>query len=70
LHVNGIKRFHHPVVGDLNLNFERLDLAADSGLTVFTYTADSGSRDEAALRLLGSWAATPAASAAADLPDR
>jgi len=29
-HVNGVKRFHHPVAGDLSLNFERLDLAADN----------------------------------------
>jgi MmyB-like transcription regulator ligand binding domain len=46
------------LVGELNLNFERLDLAADSGLTIFTYTAEPGTRDEEALRLLGSWAAT------------
>jgi hypothetical protein len=57
-HLNGVKRFHHPAVGDLELNFERLDLAADDGLTVFTYTAEPGSRDAEALRLLGSWAAT------------
>jgi transcriptional regulator with XRE-family HTH domain len=64
-HINGIKRFHHPVVGELNLNFERLDVAADSGLTIFTYTAEPGSRDEEALRLLGSWAATDAQTGAA-----
>ena len=58
-HLNGVKHFHHPVVGQLSLNFERLDLAADSGLTIFTYTAEPGSRHEEALRLLGSWAATP-----------
>ncbi|MEA2150706.1 MAG: hypothetical protein QOD69_2536, partial [Solirubrobacteraceae bacterium] len=28
-HVNGVKHFHHPVVGELNLNSERMDLAAD-----------------------------------------
>jgi transcriptional regulator with XRE-family HTH domain len=55
---NGIKHFNHPVVGELSLNFERLELAADDGLTIFTYTADPGSRHEEALRLLGSWAAT------------
>ena len=59
-HLNGVKRFHHPVVGELSLNFERLELAADHGLTIFTYTAEPGTRDEEALRLLGSWAATPA----------
>jgi len=57
-HLNGVKHFHHPVVGEISLNFERLDFAADAGLTIFTYTADPGSRDEDALRLLGSWAAT------------
>jgi transcriptional regulator with XRE-family HTH domain len=57
-HLNGVKHFHHPVVGELHLNFERLDLAADSGLTLFAYTAEPGSRDEEVLRLLGSWAAT------------
>ena len=53
-----VKHFNHP--GELSLNFERLDLAADDGLTVFTYTAEPGSRHEEALRLPGSWAATEA----------
>src|SRR3954451_25188643 len=48
-HINGVKPFHHPVVGELSLNFERLDLAADTGLTIFTYTAEPGSRHEEAL---------------------
>ena len=58
LHNTGVKRFHHPVVGDLHLTYNRLDIAADPGLTLFTYTAEPGSRSEDALRLLGSWAAT------------
>ncbi len=58
-HLSGVKRFRHPVVGDISLNYERLDLAADGGLTLYTYTADPGSPSEQALRLLGSWAATP-----------
>ncbi len=57
-HNSGIKRFNHPVVGELDLSFNRLDLAADPGLTLFTYAAEPGSRSEEALRLLGSWAAT------------
>jgi hypothetical protein len=36
-----------------------MDLAADPGLTIFTYTAEPGSKSEEALNLLGSWAATP-----------
>ena len=57
-HNTGIKQFHHPVVGELSLSYNRMDLAADPGLTLFTYTAEPGTRSEDALRLLGSWAAT------------
>ena len=54
----GVKHFHHPEDGELSLSFNRLDLAADHGLTIFTYAAEPGSRSEEALKLLGSWAAT------------
>jgi transcriptional regulator with XRE-family HTH domain len=66
-HNTGVKHFNHPVVGELHLTFNRLDLAADPGLTIFTYAAEPGSRSEEALKLLGSWAATvdPAQSARA-----
>jgi transcriptional regulator with XRE-family HTH domain len=57
-HATAVKHFHHPVVGDLSLSFNRLDVAADHGLTLFTYAAEPGSRSEEALKLLGSWAAT------------
>jgi hypothetical protein len=57
-HNTGVKQFHHPVVGELSLSYNRLDLAADNGLTIFTYAAEPGSRSEEALKLLGSWAAT------------
>jgi MmyB-like transcription regulator ligand binding domain len=57
-HNTGVKNFHHPVVGELSLSFNRLDLAADQGLAIFTYAAEPGSRSEEALKLLGSWAAT------------
>jgi len=57
-HRTGVKRFHHPVVGDLTLAFEAMDLAADEGLRVSAYTAEPGSASEDALNLLASWAAT------------
>jgi transcriptional regulator with XRE-family HTH domain len=57
-HNTGVKYFRHPVVGELNLTYNRLDLAADPGLTLFTLTAEPGSRSEETLKLLGSWAAT------------
>jgi transcriptional regulator with XRE-family HTH domain len=66
-HNTGVKHFHHPEVGELHLSYNRLDLAADPGLTLFTYTAEPGSRSEEALKLLGSWAAT-AESAQVSLP--
>jgi transcriptional regulator with XRE-family HTH domain len=57
-HNTGVKHFHHPVVGELALTYNRMDLPADHGLTIFTYTAEPGSRSEETLKLLGSWAAT------------
>ena len=57
-HRTGVKRLHHPVVGDLSLTYEALDLAADAGLRISAYTAEPGSASEDALNLLASWAAT------------
>jgi transcriptional regulator with XRE-family HTH domain len=57
-HATAVKHFRHPVVGELSLSFNRLDVAADHGLTLFTYAPEPGSRSEEALKLLGSWAAT------------
>ena len=57
-HATAVKHFHHPAVGELSLSFNRLDIAADHGLTLFAYAAEPGSKSEQALNLLGSWAAT------------
>jgi transcriptional regulator with XRE-family HTH domain len=57
-HRAGVKRFHHPVVGELTLSFEALDLAADSGLRISAYTAEPGTPSDDALKLLATWAAT------------
>jgi transcriptional regulator with XRE-family HTH domain len=59
-HQTGIKRLHHPVVGELELSYEVMELSADAGLTVAVYSADPGSRSQEALDLLASWTATPA----------
>ena len=58
-HDTGIKRLHHPVVGDLELTYEAMELSADTGLTMFAFTAEPGSKSEQSLNLLASWAATP-----------
>jgi hypothetical protein len=47
-----------PIVGELTLAYEGLELAADPGLTLTIYTAEPGSPSEEALRLLASWAAS------------
>jgi len=57
-HRTGVKRFHHPVVGDLTLTYEALDLAADSGLRISAYSAEPGTASDDALKLLATWAAT------------
>lgn len=64
-HRTGLKRLRHPVVGDLELEYEAFELPADPGLTMFAYTAQPGSPTEERLKLLASWAASEAAVAAA-----
>lgn len=59
LHRTGTKRLHHPVVGDLTLAYEALDLPADPGLRINVYTPEPGSPDAESLALLASWAHTP-----------
>jgi transcriptional regulator with XRE-family HTH domain len=58
-HRTGSKRLRHPVVGELELAYEVMDVSADDGLTVSVYSAEPGSHSEEALALLGSWTATP-----------
>jgi transcriptional regulator with XRE-family HTH domain len=59
-HRSGTKRFHHPLVGDLTLAYEGLELPSDPGLTIVTYSAEPGSASEEVLRELGRWTATRA----------
>jgi transcriptional regulator with XRE-family HTH domain len=58
LHRTGRKQLHHPVAGDLELTYEALELPADAGLTMITYTAEPGSASQGALDFLASWAAS------------
>ena len=58
IHRTGTKMFHHPVVGDLSLTYEMMDLSADSGLALLAYTAEACSKSAEALDLLASWTAT------------
>jgi transcriptional regulator with XRE-family HTH domain len=69
-HRTGAKRFHHPVVGDLTLTYEMLELTADPGLQLLALSAEPGTPSQDALSLLGSWAATvqPAATHTSNQP--
>ncbi len=54
-HYTGTKRYHHPVIGDIELLFEALPIGPDQGLTLMVYPAAPGTPAAHALRLLASW---------------
>lgn len=52
---HGVKRMHHPLVGDLTLSFETFPLPDDQEQFLIIYHAEPGSPSADALRLLASW---------------
>jgi transcriptional regulator with XRE-family HTH domain len=56
---SGTQPFHHPLVGDLTLDYDALELPADPGQTIVAYTAEPDSPARQALDLLASWTPTP-----------
>jgi transcriptional regulator with XRE-family HTH domain len=54
-HRTGRKRFHHPLVGDLELDYEAFELPGDPGQRINVYSAPPDSVSDQALRLLASW---------------
>ncbi|MHA6739082.1 helix-turn-helix transcriptional regulator [Rhodococcus erythropolis] len=58
LHQSGTKRIKHPVVGLIEIDFDALELPADPGLVITTYSAEPGTPSADALTLLASWVAT------------
>jgi transcriptional regulator with XRE-family HTH domain len=54
-HRTGTKRLHHPLVGDLTLDFEAFDLPGDEGQRLNVYTAPPDSPTAQALDMLASW---------------
>ncbi|MFI9719400.1 helix-turn-helix domain-containing protein [Streptomyces sp. NPDC052396] len=56
----GVKEFHHPLVGPMLLSFQMLRLPGSGGQGLLAYSAEPGSPSEAALRLLGSLLRTSA----------
>lgn len=51
----GTKAYHHPLVGDLTVNYQALTPSADPDQVLIVYTTAAGSADETALRLLANW---------------
>jgi hypothetical protein len=54
-HRTGRKRFPHPLVGDLELDYEAFELTGDPGQRINVYTAPPDSASEQVLHLLASW---------------
>ncbi len=62
-HRSGTKRLHHPLVGDIELDYEAFELPGDEDQRLNVYTAAPDTPAAEALALLGSWNAhepTPA----------
>ncbi|MCX4782297.1 helix-turn-helix domain-containing protein [Streptomyces sp. NBC_01264] len=53
-HTHGTKRFRHPLVGELALEYENLTFPDDPTQTLYLYTAEPGSPSDEALRALAS----------------
>ncbi len=70
LHRTGQKQLRHPVVGELQLSYDVMELPGDPGLTLVAFTAEAGSPSDDALRLLASWAATRDPTDTLPMPNR
>ena len=57
-HRSGRKRLRHPVVGELDLNFEAMELPSEPDLRLNIYTSEPNTPTADGLKLLASWAAT------------
>lgn len=57
-HRTGVKKIHHPSVGDLELQFEVMTVASEPGLQMFVFSAEPGSPSQIALQLLANLTAT------------
>jgi transcriptional regulator with XRE-family HTH domain len=55
---SGVQPFRHPLAGDLDLDYDALEIPADPGQTIIAYSAVPGSAARDALDILASWAAT------------
>lgn len=54
----GVKRYHHPHVGELEFGYESFELTTDPGLTLLVYTVEPHSPTAERVALLGSFTST------------
>ncbi|MGW2054229.1 helix-turn-helix transcriptional regulator [Streptomyces sp. NPDC001840] len=66
----GAKRYRHPLVGELTLDYEAFHPTGDPDQILGVHTAEPGSPSEHALRLLANWTAGPAAAASPEEASR
>lgn len=64
----GTKHYHHPIVGDLTIDYECLPLPGEPDQTLCIYTTEASSASETALLLLANWTNQPHAAETADTP--
>jgi transcriptional regulator with XRE-family HTH domain len=57
-HTSGSKRMRHPVIGEIELNYQSFELPGEPGLRFSVFTAEPDTPNQEALRFLASWAAT------------
>lgn len=51
----GTKGYHHPVVGELTVQYQALTPSGDEDQVLIVYTTEPGSASDTALRLLATW---------------
>ena len=58
---HGTKRLNHPLVGELDVQFETLTISGEASQVLYVYTAAPGTTSHQMLSLLASWIHTAAA---------
>ena len=66
---SGTQPFHHPIAGDLTLDYDALEIPSDPDLTIVAYSAEPGTTAQQTLKQLEQWTSAPS-DAAAIMPDR
>lgn len=69
MHRTGSKKIVHPLVGEMELDFETLDLPADPDIALVVYSAAEGSTSAMNLQLLANWTGNDSPSLSTELGD-